>query len=90
MNHWHRVLPERILDIDYQMLVAEPELQIRRLLRHVGLAWEDGCLAFHQSERDVRTASSYQVRQPLYNSSVERWRRYESHLSPLIFALRDG
>ena len=89
MNHWHRVLPERILDIDYQMLVAEPELQIRRLLRHVGLAWEDGCLAFHQSGRDVRTASSYQVRQPLYNSSVERWRRYESHLGPLISALRD-
>ena len=59
----------------------------RRLLEYCGLAWDPRCLAFHETERAVRTASVNQVRQPLYRSSLQRWRRYEKHLGPLIEAL---
>ncbi len=88
MEHWRRVLPAgRMLEVDYESLVAEPEPQIRALLAHCGLSWSDSCLSFHETSRPVRTASAAQVRRPLYRSSVERWRRYESHLGPLINAL---
>ncbi len=83
MRHWHAVLPVRILDVDYEALVADPEPQTRRLLAHCGLDWDPGCLEFHTSHRAIRTASRAQVRKPIYTSSSGRWRRYEAQLSGL-------
>ena len=88
MEHWRSVLPAgRMLEFDYEALVADPEPQIRRLLAHCGLDWDPACLAFHEQRRAVVTASVMQVRQPLYGGSVGRWRRYRDHLQPLIEAL---
>lgn len=87
MAHWRRVLPLPILDMRYEELVAEPEPQMRRMLDFLGLDWDDGCLRFHEKRRSVQTASDWQVRQPMYSSSIARWRRFERHLEPLVEAL---
>lgn len=87
MAHWDRVLPGRVLRVDYEMVVANTEAEIRRILDYCGLKFEPACLQFYRTERDVRTASSEQVRQPIYQKSVEQWRHYESHLGPLKAAL---
>ena len=81
MAHWHRVLPPgRILDVSYEDVVADLEGQARRIVAHCGLDWDPRCLAFHQTQRSVGTASAAQVRQPIYNSAVGRWRVYEEFL----------
>jgi tetratricopeptide (TPR) repeat protein len=85
--HWHRVLPLRWLDIHYESLVADLEGESRRLIEFLGLAWEPSCLDFHRTIRAVQTASSWQVRQPLYHRSVGRWRHYARHLGPLLAEL---
>lgn len=90
MEHWRAVLPGRIFDLSYEDLVAEPEARMRALLEFAGLDWEDACLEFHKTGRQVRTASAQQVRRPLYRTAVERWKRYEKHLGPLIDALGPG
>jgi hypothetical protein len=87
MEHWQAVLPGKVLDIDYEDMVREQEVQTRRLLEHCELPWEDQCLQFYQTQRAVNTASSEQVRQPIYSSSVHLWRRYEAQLEPLIEVL---
>ncbi len=88
MEHWRRVLPPgRILDVTYEDVVADLEGQARRILAHCGLPWDERCLAFHETDRPVRTASAMQVRQPIYSSAVERWRVYEEFLGPLLTAL---
>lgn len=88
MEHWRAVLPEgSFLEVQYEDLVADTEVQARRLVEYCGLKWDDACLAFHKAERFVRTASIAQVRQPIYHSSVERWRKYEKFLGPLLEAL---
>ena len=88
MDHWRRVLPPaRILDVRYEDIVADLEGQSRRILAHCGLEWNPRCLAFHETERPVRNASAAQVRQPIYGSSIERWRVYESFLRPLLTEL---
>ncbi len=76
-----------INDLGYEDLIADPETEIRNLLSLVELPWEDGCLEFHKTERPVRTASVFQVRQPIYGTSVRRWKNYQKHLSPLADAL---
>jgi hypothetical protein len=84
------VLPgDAFHEVEYEDLVANTEQEARRLLDYCGLPWEDACLDFHKTERAVRTASVTQVRQPIYRSSVERWRRYEKYLGPLLEALGD-
>ena len=83
MQHWHSILPGRIFDLSYEELVGDTDRQVRGLLEHSELGWEDACLQFYESDREVRTPSRWQVRQPIYSSSVERWRNYESHLQPL-------
>lgn len=90
MEHWRRVLPGRILELDYETLVTEPEAQARRLVEHCGLFWDERCLDFNRTERAVRTASVGQVRQPIYRRSVGRWRRFERHLGPLLEVLGDA
>ncbi|GMW05322.1 MAG: hypothetical protein AMXMBFR8_01190 [Nevskiales bacterium] len=87
MAHWRRVLPGKIVDVQYEDLVAQPEAGIRALLDAIGLPFDAGCLAFHQTKHAVRTRSATQVRQPIYGSSVQAWRRYEQHLRPLLEAL---
>ena len=87
MEHWRKVLPLEMLDVRYEEMVANPDEGARRLVAFAGLAWQDACLEPSASQRDVKTASRWQVRQPVYKSSVERWRRYEAYLDPLIAAL---
>lgn len=89
MAHWRRVLPVKMLEVDYEQTVADQEGVSRRLIAHCGLEWDDACLQFYSTDRAVQTASVWQVRQPIYKTSVERWRRYERHLGPLIAALED-
>jgi len=88
MAHWRHVLPpNRILDVRYEDVVADVEGQARRILAHCDLAWDPRCLAFHKTERPVRTASATQVRQPIYPDSVGRWRVHEEFLGPLLAEL---
>jgi tetratricopeptide (TPR) repeat protein len=85
MAHWRSVLPPgAMLDVTYEDVVADLEGQARRLVDYCGLPWDDRCVSFHKSERPVRTASAVQVRQPLFRSSLQRWRRYETSLGPLL------
>jgi tetratricopeptide (TPR) repeat protein len=85
MAHWRQILPEgAMLEIQYEDLVGNLETHARRLVAYCGLEWHDACLAFHETRRAVRTASVAQVRQPLYQSAVGRWRVYEKHLAPLL------
>jgi tetratricopeptide (TPR) repeat protein len=79
MDHWVENLPSRILQVDYGRLVSDPEAQSRRLIDFLGLPWEEACLSFQNTERVVSTASFWQVRQPIYASSVDRWRHYEPY-----------
>jgi len=90
MAHWKEVLELPILDVQYEVLVAEPERVSREMVDFAGLDWDERCLRFHETGRAVATASFDQVRKPIYRGSVERWRRYESHLGPLLEALGDG
>ena len=88
MRHWRSVLPEEsLLEVDYEAVVADLEGQARRILDFCGLDWEPACLSFHSTERPVRTASSAQVRKPLYKSSVRRGDRFAANLAPLKAAL---
>lgn len=87
MDHWHEVLPGFVLDVDYESVVTNLEAEVRRILDHCGLPFEDACLRFHETERAVKTASSQQVRQPIYASSVNLWRNYEPHLETLVHIL---
>jgi tetratricopeptide (TPR) repeat protein len=90
MAHWHALLPDGVmLEVRYEDVVDDLEGQARRLVAHCGLPWHDACLAFHTTQRPIRTASVAQVRQPIYRSSVARWKPYEHLLAPLIEALGD-
>ena len=87
MAHWHEVLPGRILRVDYEKVIDDLEGEVRRLLDYCGLPFEAGCLAYHENRRAVRTASSEQVRQPIYRGALQQWRHFEPHLAPLRKAL---
>jgi tetratricopeptide (TPR) repeat protein len=87
MDHWNEVLPCKVLDIHYEQMVTDQENQTRRLLEYCGLPWEDQCLRFYETERAINTASSEQVRQPIYKGALNFWRNYESHLGELIETL---
>ena len=87
MDHWLGALRIPILDIEYESLVANPESESRKLIDFCGLDWDDNCLRFYESRRIARTASYDQVRQPIYNKSVGRWKHYRRHLEPLEAAL---
>jgi Flp pilus assembly protein TadD len=90
MTHWRSLLtPDAMLDVVYEDVVDDLEGQARRLIDYCGLRWDDRCLSFHKTRRPVHTASAVQVRQPLFRTSVERWRRFESGLGPLFDELGD-
>lgn len=84
MRHWHEVLPVEIFDLQYETLIEATEPTVRALIDYCGLPWEDACLAFHETQRAVRTPSRWQVRQPIYKGSMARWRHYENQLQPLV------
>jgi len=90
MDHWNRVLPGRILRVQHEDLVEDLEGNVRRILDFCGLAFEPECLEFHKTERSVRTASSEQVRQPLYREGLDQWKHFEPWLEPLKDALGDA
>jgi len=84
MDHWQAVLPVPFLDVDYEEMVEDLEGTARRIVAWCGLEWEPGCLKFHETQRPVRTASAVQVRQPIYKTSVGRWKNYEKSLGELF------
>ena len=87
MDHWRAVLPVPIHEVDYEETVDDLESVARRLIAACGLDWEPACLDFHRTTRPVRTASVTQVRQPVYNKSVARWKNYKSELAELFAKL---
>jgi tetratricopeptide (TPR) repeat protein len=87
MAHWDDVLPGKVHRVFYEDLIENPEIEIRRLLDHVGLAFEDACLRFYENDRIVRTASSEQVRKPIFTEALDHWRHYEPWLGPLKSSL---
>jgi tetratricopeptide (TPR) repeat protein len=89
MDHWDKVMPGRVLRVNYEDVVADLDTQVRRVLDFCGLPFDERCLNFHKTERAVRTASSEQVRQPLYRNAVEHWKNFEPYLQPLKDALGD-
>ncbi|HET9106109.1 MAG TPA: sulfotransferase [Steroidobacteraceae bacterium] len=89
MAHFDEVLPGRVARVLHESLIEDTETQVRRLLEHCGLAFEPACLKFYENERAVRTASSEQVRKPIFRAGLEQWRHYEPWLGPLAQALGD-
>lgn len=83
MDHWDIALPGEVLRVQYEEVVEDLETQVRRILDYCGLPFEESCVNFHENKRSVRTASSEQVRQPIYKGSVATWKRYGAHLDPL-------
>jgi hypothetical protein len=83
MAHWRKVLPTRMYEVQYEELIEDPERISRELVDYIGLEWDDRCLAFHQTKRAVRTASNWQVRQPIYKRARKRWKNYEHNLAQL-------
>jgi tetratricopeptide (TPR) repeat protein len=91
VDHWRSVLPaDRFIEVDYEDLTRAPEPVIRRIIAACGLAWHDACLRPESNLRAVKTPSKWQTRQPIYRTSVERWRRYEPWLGPLRALVDDG
>ena len=88
IDHWNTVLPGKVLTVNYEDVVNDLETESRRIAGHCGLGWEDQMLRFHENKRAVKTASSEQVRQPIYKGSVNLWRRYEDQLGELIDYLK--
>ncbi len=89
MEVWRERFGDRFFDISYEDTAGDLEPNARALIDFLELPWEDACLRFWETERAVRTASSEQVRQPIYRSAVGRWKRYEQHLRPLAEALAE-
>jgi tetratricopeptide (TPR) repeat protein len=87
MDHWDEVLPGRVLRVQYEDMVADSDTQIRRVLEHCELPFEEQCLRFYETDRAIRTPSAEQVRQPIFQEGLEQWRHYETHLNPLKKAL---
>ena len=88
MAHWHSILGDDVLTVQYEQVVDDLESQVDSLLAHCGLAFEEACLRFHEQDRAVRTASSEQVRQPIYRDALQQWTHYEEYLQPLKWVLQ--
>jgi tetratricopeptide (TPR) repeat protein len=88
MEFWHKKFPEKIYDVCYEDLTTNQEEETKKLLEYCELDWDENCLNFHKNKRPVKTASSFQVRQKMYQGSSEAWKKYESHIQPLIDGLK--
>ena len=89
IKQWQTVLPNKILRMQYEDTVANLEHRARTLIDFIGLPWNSACLSFYETERTVRTPSRWQVRQPIYTTSIKRWARYGDSIEPLRSALGD-
>jgi len=87
MRHWDAVMPGVVLTVHYEDVVADVRGQAQRLLQHCALGWDERCVRFHENARASTTASALQVRQPVYDTSIGRWRRYADQLEPLRLQL---
>ena len=87
MAHWDAVLPGRVLRVEHESVVDDLEGNVRRILEFCGLPFESACVEFYKTERSVRTASSEQVRQPIFREGMDQWRNFEAQLAPLKLAL---
>jgi tetratricopeptide (TPR) repeat protein len=87
MDHWDQVLPGKVLRVQYEEVVSDLDTQVRRILDYCGLDFEENCISFYETDRSVRTPSSEQVRQPIYQSGVDQWKNFEANLEPLKKAL---
>jgi len=90
MDHWDNVLPGQTLRVQHEEVVADLETQVRRILAYCDLPFEQACVDYHKTERNVRTPSSEQVRRPIFDTSLEQWRNFDAHLAPLKTALGDN
>ncbi|OYX45146.1 MAG: hypothetical protein B7Z02_02565 [Rhodobacterales bacterium 32-67-9] len=90
IDFWRERVPDWFYEVQYEELVANPEVETRKLIAACGLEWEDACLSFHENKRKVETLSVYQVRQPISSASVALWQRYEKELKPMLDALKEG
>jgi hypothetical protein len=87
VDHWDLYLPDKMYKASYEDLTHNQEEQTKKLIKFCDLDWEEGCISFHETEREVHTASSVQVRKPMYTSSVNKWERYKDELKPLLTKL---
>ena len=90
MTHWKKVMPDRIHDVRYEDLVSDQEVTSKKLIQFCGLEWSERCSRFYESDRSVQTHSRVQVRQPIYRTSVEKWRQFETEMQPLRRALDES
>jgi len=84
MEHWRDLFPDAIFEVHYDKMINDFDVHARQLVDFCGLQWEDDCAKFYENRRDVKTASNWQVRQPIYNSSLARWKNYEKHINQLV------
>jgi hypothetical protein len=89
MPHWRATLTLPMLEVSYEALTADPEGVAREMIGFCDLEWDDRCLTYHERDHPIMTASVWQARQPVYRTSVQRWKRYEKHLGPLLQALEE-
>lgn len=87
MNHWEGLFPDGIFEVNYEELVHDPERESKALVNYLDLSWDARCLEFYKNTRAVMSPSNIQVRHPVYRAAVDRWKRYEKHLGPLIEVL---
>ena len=83
MAHWHKMMPGKILDVHYEDLVNDQEQQSRVIFDYLNIAWDPACLDFHKNKRISLTVSANQIRQPMFNTAIDSWKKYESQLEPL-------
>ncbi len=83
MEHWEQLFGNRIFDIEYENTINNLEHTARNLIKYCGLEWDDQCIRYYNTNRDVITVSQWQVRQPVYRTSLERWKQYEKHIGVL-------
>ena len=88
MKFWHKKFPGKIYDISYEKLTLNQESETKKLIKHCELDWDQNCLEFYKNTRAVKTASSLQVRQKMYQGSSEAWKKYEKYLTPLVEGLK--
>ncbi len=88
MSHWQELFPGEIFTAQYEELVMDQEGVSKQMIDYLGLEWDENCIDFHNNERNVMSPSNIQIRQPIYDSAMNRWKNYEEHIQPLIDMLQ--